>query len=160
MARLCDLPSDYEKIMRERSYPPFDWRPGALLTKDLSQVKLAVVTTAAYHLPGQQPFDTRAGHNDSSYRIIPGDVDVQSLMISHKSDAFDWPALNEDKGIALPLPRLRELVSAGGLGALNSRHFSFMGSLSDPSGVRQQTGPEVAALLKADAVDAVLLTPV
>lgn len=160
MARLCDLPSHYERMMREREYPAFDWGEGAQLAKPLSKVRLAVVTTAAYHLESQPPFQTDSGSSDCSFRILPKDIDPQELQISHKSDAFDVAALSEDKEIALPLSCLRALEQDGRLGELAPRHFSFMGSLKDAGELLSDYGPQLIAELKSDAVDAVLLTPV
>jgi D-proline reductase (dithiol) PrdB len=59
------------------------------------------------------------------------------------------------------LERLKELESEGMIGGVAPRHFSFMGHVLDPhiDTLINQTGPEVARLLKADGVDAVFLTP-
>lgn len=160
MARLCDLPSHYEKMMRDREYPRFDWGDGAALSKPLSEIRLAVVTTAAYHLKSQAPFQTQSGSSDCSYRTFPSDIDVQDLEISHKSDAFDVGALSEDKEIAMPLTCLRRFAVDGTIGALAPHHFSFMGSLRDTGDLLNRYGHELIEQLCEDAVDAVLLTPV
>lgn len=160
MARLCDLPSHYERMMRERSYPRFDWGAGANLLKPLSDCRIAVVTTAAYYLRSQEPFKTHSGSSDCSFRVIPAEVKVQDLKIAHKSDAFDVKALNEDKEIALPLTCLRELEAEQKIGSVAPRHFSFMGSLKDPGDLIEKYGEELIDGLREDSVEAVLLTPV
>ncbi|MDF1663357.1 MAG: glycine/sarcosine/betaine reductase selenoprotein B family protein [Planctomycetota bacterium] len=160
MARLCDLPSHYERMMRERDYPRFDWGDGAKLSKPLSECRISVVTTAAYHLSSQAPFETHSGSSDCSFRELPVNTAVQDLKISHKSDAFDVAALAEDKEIALPLSCLKELAMEGEIGSLGPRHISFMGSLRDPEDLFQVYGPLLIDVLREDAIDAVLLTPV
>jgi D-proline reductase (dithiol) PrdB len=46
------------------------------------------------------------------------------------------------------------------VGALNHRHFSFMGSITAPGRLISETAPAVAQLLQEDQVDAALLVPV
>ena len=160
MAKVSDLKLKYRVFMGGYAYRSHDWRPGATLSKPLSEARLAVVTTAAFHLPDQTPFDDSVKGGDVSYRVIPKDVDLASLRIAHKSDAFDASGIESDKGLALPLTGLQRLVDAGHLGSLSERHFSFMGSIPSPGRLTARTAPEVAATLREDGVDAVLLTPV
>ena len=51
------------------------------------------------------------------------------------------------------------MVEAGKIGELAPTFYSFMGAQRDLTPIKEKTGPEVAALLKADGVDVVLLTP-
>jgi D-proline reductase (dithiol) PrdB len=46
------------------------------------------------------------------------------------------------------------------VGALNHRHFSFMGSITAPGRLISETAPAVAQLLQEDQVDAAFLVPV
>ncbi len=58
-------------------------------------------------------------------------------------------------------PRRTWHVAGGGaIGGVAGRHFSFQGSVPAPGRLVKQTAPEVAARLREDGVDAVLLTPV
>ncbi len=160
MATLSDLKLTYRIYMKGYRYRSVDWRPGTFLSKPLAESKLAVVTTASYHLPDQQPFDEKIRGGDYSYRELPVDCDLRSLRMSHRSDAFDDTGLRADSNLALPLDRLRELVAAGEIGYLSERHFTIQGSIPAPGRLVKFTAPEIAAKLKEDAVDAVLLTPV
>ena len=85
---------------------------------------------------------------------------MQDLSISHTSKEFDRTAVNKDINVVLPFDRAEELVKSGFLESVNSRHFSFMGSLPRTGDLRKRTAPEVARQLKDDRVDIVLLTPV
>lgn len=160
MATLSDLKLSHRLFMLTYRYQSVDWSPGARLVKPLAQSTLALITTAGVHLPDQLPFDNEVRGGDCSWRELRADVDVQKLKIAHRSSAFDHTGALEDRNLVFPLDRLRELVACGEIGALNHRHFSFMGSITAPRRLITKTAPEVAAKLLQDGVDAVLLVPV
>jgi D-proline reductase (dithiol) PrdB len=160
MARLADLKLTYRLYMQAYPYRHIDWRPGARLRKELAETRVAVVTTAAFYLPEQPPFDDSIRGGDASYRVIPADADVRTLGIAHKSDSFDHSGIEADQNLALPLDRLRELAAEGEIGAPAPRHYSFMGSITAPGRLVRETAPEVVRRLQEDGADAVLLTPV
>jgi D-proline reductase (dithiol) PrdB len=145
-----------------RTYPwrridPVPWAP---LRKPLSDCRLALVSTAGLVLPGQEPFDASMRGGDYSFREIPVEASVESLVDTHRSETFDHEGIRRDPNLAFPLDRLRELVQAGRIGSLNSRHLSFMGSITAPGRLIRKTAPEAARRLAADGVDAALLVPV
>ncbi len=146
--------------MKAYRYRSAEWRPGAELRKPLGEARVAVITTAAFHLPDQPAFDEGFRGGDYSYRVIPADADLGRLGIAHKSDAFDATGIESDRNLALPLDRLREMAAEGLIGSVAPRHFSFMGSIPAPGRLVAETAPEAAAMLREDGVDAVLLTPV
>lgn len=146
--------------MRAYPYRNVAWAPGCYLAKPLSDAVIAVLTTAAFHLPSQAPFDESVRGGDASYREIPDDSSLASLSIAHKSDSFDHSGIEADHNLALPLDRLREMEAAGEIGGVARTHYSFMGSVTAPARLIQETAPAVAGLLKQQGVDAVLLTPV
>lgn len=160
MAKLSDLKLRYRIFMETYRYRQFDWRPGASLAHPLSKARIAVVTSAAFYLPGQAPFDLSLRAGDCSSREIPPEIDLDSLRIGHKSDAFDHSGIETDKNLALPLDRLRELRAEGRIGDSAPRHFSLMGSISAPGRLIAVTAPDIARKLAEDRVDGVLLTPV
>lgn len=160
MASLRDLKLSYWAYMKTYRYRSFEWRPGARLNKPLTAARIAVVTTAALYRPDQEPFDESFKGGDYSYREIRLDTDLTSLRIGHKSAAFDHTGVERDPNVALPLERLAEMASAGSIGGVSRRHFSFMGSIPAPARLTRETAPEVAEKLRSDEVDAVLLTPV
>jgi D-proline reductase (dithiol) PrdB len=121
--------------------------------------KIAVVTSAAFYCSDQQ-LDQEMKGADYSFREIPDHADVQTLMIGHRSEAFDHSGIERDKNLALPLEPLRELQGEGKIGSVSKRHFSLMGSITAPARLIASSGPEIASKLLTDAVDAVLLTSV
>jgi D-proline reductase (dithiol) PrdB len=160
MARLSDLKVKYRRYIQVYPYRHLDWRPGAHLRKPLSESKVAVVTSAAFYGEGQEPFDPKIKGGDYSYREIPEDVELGTLKIGHKSDAFDHAGIERDKNLALPLDRLRELKTEELIGSLSERHFSLMGSITAPARLISISAPEIAQKLAEDAVDVVSSTPV
>lgn len=160
MAKLTDLKLAYRLFMQAYPYRQVDWRPGANLTKPVKEARVAIVTTAGLHTPDQPAFDLSIKGGDWSYRRLDAGVDLATLRIAHRSDAFDVSGLEADKNLALPLDRLKSLARDGVIGEVAPRHFSFMGSIAAPGRLIADTAPEVARALLDDAVDAVLLTPV
>jgi D-proline reductase (dithiol) PrdB len=158
MATLDELSLADRLFMRAYPYRVSPWESTVELKQDLKNLKLVLITTAGLYLPGQLPFDERRG-GDPTYREIPGEVNVSELRIAHKSSAFDQSGAQEDRNLVFPLDRLREMVEARIIGALNHRHFSFMGSITAPGRLVKITAPEVADLLAADRIDAGLLVP-
>ena len=134
--------------------------PRAPLRKPLAAARVALVTTAGLRTPAQSDFDHSIKKGDTSFREIPNTIEMQSLIESHRSYAFDHAGVEADRNLVFPLDRLRELVARGVVGALNHRHFSFMGSIVGPGKLINETAPAVAQMLREDGVDVVLLTPV
>lgn len=160
MSSFSELRLKDRLFMKAYRYRSYDWEEAHTLEKPLSESRLAVVTTAALYRPDQEPFDESFRGGDYSYRELPVDTELDGLRMGHRSASFDHRPVEEDKNVALPLDRLRELVEEGFVGELNHRHLSFMGSVTAPGRLMADTAPEAAALLKQDQVDAVLLTPV
>ena len=93
------------------------------------EARIALITTAGFYLPGQQPFDQSYRHDDCSFREIPWGTQVETLQIGQSSDVFDRSGIEADRNLALPLDRLRELIDTGVVGDAAPRHFSIIGSL-------------------------------
>lgn len=160
MAELSELSVGVRLFLAAYRWRRIDPVPFAPMRKALGEAKVAIVTSAALTLPSQPPFDDAVRGGDWSFREIPDDADVATLVESHRSETFDHRGLHSDPNLGLPLDRLRELVAAGIIGSAASRHFSVMGSITAPGRLVRDTAPEIARRLAADAVDAVLLVPV
>ncbi|MGE3276330.1 MAG: glycine/sarcosine/betaine reductase selenoprotein B family protein [Vicinamibacterales bacterium] len=143
----------------------YRWRvpaplPASRLARPVHQARVALVTTAGLVPPGAVPFDTSLRGGDPSFRIIAADTPIGRLEEHHRSDAFDHEPMARDRNVAFPLDRLHDLASAGAIGAVAPRHLSFMGSITAPGRLRDETAPAAAGLLADDAVDIALLAPV
>ena len=159
MASLADLSLKNRLFMATYRYRALDPVPFARLLKPLSEARIAVVTTGGLHAPDQPPFDNSMKGGDVSFREIKSDVDLPTLGIAHKSDAFDQAGFRQDRNLGFPLDRLREMATRGEIGKLNGRHLSFMGSITAPGRLIAETAPRGAEILVADGVDVALLVP-
>ena len=140
-----------------RRVDPVPWAP---LHRPLDASRLALLTSAGlYRRAIDDPFAKVRG-GDTSFRIIPDNVDVQSLAIGQTSDAFVHAPLQRNRNAGFPLDRLHELVRDRVIGTSAPRHISINGSITAPGRLVRETGPSVAEILHADDVDAVLLVPV
>ena len=138
----------------ERDTAP--WQP---MRQDLSQSKLALVTSAGLHLRGDHPFISNPKGGDTSYRVIPATAHAAEITQSHASIGFDRTAIYQDINVTLPIDRVQELAARGVIGSVAPNFYSFMGALRNPRGIVEETGPEVAQRLKDEGVDVVFLTP-
>ena len=129
---LSEFPLKYRlflKTYRWRRIEPVPWTP---LKKPLSDCRLVLVSSAGIVASDQRPFDNAIRGGDPSIREIPVDVDVSTLMETHRSEAFDHRGIRQDPNLAFPIDRLRELTEAGRIGSLNHRHLSINGVGNSP----------------------------
>lgn len=159
MAELRDLPLWQQAFLKAYPYRQARWSRPAPVTP-LSKARVALITTAALHLPEQPLFESSIKGGDCSYRWIPSNAEVQQLQISHRSRSFDREGILRDRNVGLPLDRFRELAAEGIVGSLNDRHLSFMGSLTAPGRLLRDTAPEACEALRQDGANLAFLVPV
>ena len=96
---------------------------------------------------------------DPSFREIPADTQPADLIITH--NYYDHSDADKDVNIVFPIERVWELKQSNEIGDVNYRHFSFMGHIMQHhiQTLIEDTAPRVAAALKSDGVDIVILTP-
>lgn len=145
------------KIYPWRRIGSIPWVP---LQKPLKDSRVVLISSAGFVLPDQRPFDESIRGGDFSFREIPSDTDVSTLIDTHRSDLYNHAGLKQDPNLAFPINRMQELEQSGRIGSVNHRHLSFMGSITAPKRLVNKTLPKAANLLKTDAVDVALLTPV
>lgn len=133
--------------------------PWTALTKPLKNCKIAIITTAGVHLKSQKPFNMKDPTGDATYREIQRDTPKEQLMITH--DYYDHKDADKDINIVFPIDRLKELKEAGEIDSIAETNFGFMGhvDVGHIYTLINETAPAVAEKLKAQDVDAVLLTP-
>jgi D-proline reductase (dithiol) PrdB len=145
------------KGYRWRRIDPVPWAP---LRKPLSRSRLALVSSAGFVFPGQEPFAATLAGGDGSFREIAADAGLSTLIDLHTSHSFNHEGMRQDPNLAFPLDRARELVERGRIGTLNHRHLSFMGSITAPGRLVRDHAPEAARRMVEDGVDVALLVPV
>ena len=70
---------------------------------------------------------------------------------------YDTTGVAEDIDSVLAIHRLQDMVSDGLVAEALTPTYSFMGYVPEPSGLMEDTGPEVAGLLKGEGVDGVVI---
>lgn len=160
MAHISELSLSTRLFLKTYRWRRIDPVPHAPLQKHLRDANVALVSTAGLVLPEQTRFDNDLKGGDWSFREIASDADAAALIDAHRSASYDHAGVRADANVAFPLERIRELADDGTIGAVNHRHFSFMGSITAPSRLIRDSAPRVADALAADGVDAVLLVPI
>lgn len=153
MARLSDFEGSERDYFIGTECPTFDTTPW-VKPPALSDARVAMVSTAALQQRGEAAFYSGA----TDYRVIPSDVAPDDLMMSHSSVNFDRTGFQQDINIAFPLDRLKEMATEGAIGSVADFHYTFYGGT--PPEKLEPAAREIAALLKRDAVDVVLLVPI
>lgn len=153
------FPALFRRWVRNHQFVEFDDAPWTPFTGRITQSRVALITTAGVHLKSDPPFNMRDPAGDPSFRQFPADAAQGDWTITH--NYYDHTDADRDINVVFPFEQLRELAYLDEIGAINTRHFSFMGHILPPHihTLMHTTAPQVARLLKQDAVDIVLLTP-
>jgi D-proline reductase (dithiol) PrdB len=156
---LTKYPWLFRKWVRHSTFIEFSDSPWTPFEGNISKCRLALVTTAGVHLSSQKPFDMKDPAGDPTFREIPADTHPADLIITH--NYYDHADADKDVNVVFPIERIQELKESHEIGDVNYRHFSFMGHIMQHhiQTLMNETAPRVAAALKSDMVDIVILTP-
>lgn len=153
MARPEKLPERKWAAIEGVECPSFDTTP-FVREKPLSEMRVAIVSSAGVHLRGDKTFAPGEGE----YRTIPADTSPADIVMSHVSTNFDRTGFQQDLNVVLPLERIKELEADGTIGEVSVNHYSFMGA-TEPAAM-EESARGLGQKLRADSVDAVILLPV
>jgi len=160
MAETRELSLSLRAFLKTYPWRRIDPVPRSSLSKPISECKVGLVSSAGFVVPGEEPFSGSVRGGDYSFRVIPSDVEVQSLEEHHRSESFSHAGVEADRNMGLPLDRLHELAAAGEIGSVAPRHISVMGSITAPNRYVKRTLPVIADLLVEDHVEIALMVPV
>jgi hypothetical protein len=127
------------------------WCP---IQKPLGQSRVALLSSAALRLTGQEPFIPR---EDLSYRLVPSGPAAGELVIDHHSGIGAVP--KEDPEIVFPRTALAALAQKGVVGSLSPVHVSIMGGVRRQKEIESELAPAIAGDLARAGVDLALLVP-
>jgi D-proline reductase (dithiol) PrdB len=153
MARVEDIPQPTRDAAISIPCPRFDTTP-FVIGPALSRRKVAIVSSAALIPRGEQPFAV----GSAEMRPLPASVPASDLLISHVSINFDRTGFQRDVNVVYPIDRLHEFAAEGVIGGVADTHYTVMGS-TDPVGMAA-AADGIAAGMRAEGVDTVLLSPV
>jgi D-proline reductase (dithiol) PrdB len=137
------------RVLASSSRPA--WQP---ITKPLNESRVALLTSAALRLAGQEPFIPR---EDLSYRRVPSDPSAGPVIIDHHSGIGTVP--KQDPEIVFPRNVVAALAEDATIGALAPFHYSFMGGVRAHQQIENELAPALADELAQAQVDLALLVP-
>jgi D-proline reductase (dithiol) PrdB len=80
MGDLSEFPLKYKLFLKVYPWRRIDPVPWTALKKPLKDSRLALVSSAGFIKPGQEPFDESIRGGDYSFREIPSDTDVSGRI--------------------------------------------------------------------------------
>ncbi len=150
--------------MENRHLRDYTWTihsdvPWKHMAKDLTQVKVALITTAGiYTWKTQKYFNLGDDNGDCSFReikkdVVPGDLRVSHRFVDLKS------SVGVDYNCIFPLDILKELEKEKRINSVSEIHFSVMGEIKDPKELMEDTVPKIIKQLQKYLVDMVIISP-
>ena len=151
-ARLTGAPFTTELVL-----PPVERSTPAPPVKDIGHARIAIITTGGI-VPKGNP-DKLKQSNSTEWRTYPieGLDSLEAGKYESIHAGYDTSAANANPNYVVPLDALRELERAHALGSLYSRYYVTVGVGTAVTESRR-IGREIAADLRANKVDAVILT--
>ena len=145
--------------------PEEDYRgliPWTPMSKPLSQSTLALVTSAGISLKTDPPFDMErekreAIWGDRSYRAIPRGTTEKEIEVNHLH--INTTHIKQDINVILPLARMAEFEQEKIIGSLAPTSYSFYGFQWQNTDFLKEAIEPISKLMKAEKVEAVLMTP-
>jgi D-proline reductase (dithiol) PrdB len=154
MAHLESIPLGERKMMVELDCAGFEGRRPWVAKRPLNKRRIAILSTAALNIRSDAVYQRGA----TDYRVIPADVDPGDVVMSHASVNFDRTGFQQDLNVCFPIQRLHELAADGIIGSVAAFHFTVSGA-AHPCEL-EASARAIARIMKADAVDTVLLVPI
>lgn len=124
------------------------------IDKPLSELRVAIAASTGVHLRTDKPFVLTG---DSSYRIIPGDVDYKDITITHVR--YPNQAAHKDLDCVFPLKTMQKMAAEGKIKDVSPVNISWMGHVPRVDVLIEITAKEIAEILEEHDVDLVLLSP-
>jgi len=146
-----------EPFATEYQMPEFDRVAPASAVPDVSQIKLALVTSGGIVPRGNPDRIPSASAQRFGEYSIDGIDCLTSRTHQTVHGGYDPTYANADPNRVLPLDVMRELESEGRIGSLHSRYFATVGNATSVNNAKR-FGEEIAATLISDGVQAVILT--
>lgn len=159
MPRLEDLDPDSREFLSNFQCRSDGDPPSTILTKALSEARVAIVTASGLIRKSDQPFDLSNPEGDFTYRVVPMTADPAELTFSHVSTNWDRSGFAQDVNMVLPVDRLNELTDEGRIGSVAGNFYAFMAAISNFDNIIGKSAPQLAALLQDDGVDIALFVP-
>jgi D-proline reductase (dithiol) PrdB len=124
----------------------------------LRALRVALLTTANLHRRDDAPFTTLESRlGDTTFRVVAHELPEAELALD--APYVDAKYIPRDPEVALPRRALDALVADGTIASAAPRHYSFAQGIVRPLPALAESARAVAALLRQDEVDALVLLP-
>lgn len=153
MARFEDIPKPTQDGIAGADLPTIEGEP-FVEGPPLSERRIAILTSAALFPRSGEPLL----HNSGDYLELPSSLPHSDILMSHVSINFDRSGWQRDINVIYPIDRMRELAEEGIIGSVADVNFTVMGA-TDPTKMLESV-ESIAARVKRDQIDSVLLCPV
>jgi D-proline reductase (dithiol) PrdB len=120
----------------------------------LSERKIAILSSAALYPRGGNPIL----YNSGDYLEIPAALPNSEILMSHVSINYDRTGWQRDINVVYPIDRMRELAEEGVIGEVADVNFTVLGA-TEPTKMLESV-ESIAARVKRDRIDSILLSPV
>jgi D-proline reductase (dithiol) PrdB len=135
------------------------WTP---MSKPLSKVTVALVTSAGISLKSDPPFDMEREKRepiwgDRSFRVIPRGTTEKDIDVNHLH--INTTHIKQDINVILPLARMAEFEKEGIIGRLAPSAYSFYGFQWQNNDFLKEAIEPISKKMKLEGVEAVCLTP-
>ena len=146
-----------EEFETEYPMPTFDRVDPAPAIKDMSSIKIALVTSGGI-VPKGNPdkIESSSASKYGRYEITGIDA-FTSENAETAHGGYDPTYANTNPNRVLPLDVVRNMVEEGKIGSLHEYYYSTVGNGTAIASAKKY-GEEIAEYLKEDKVDAVILT--
>lgn len=138
---------------------PIPWTP---MLKPLSEIRLALVTSAGISLKTDPPFDMEREKReplwgDRSFRMLPKGTTEKDVQVHHLH--INTSYIERDLNVMLPLARMAEFEREGIIGSLAPTAYSFYGFQWENTDFLHEAIEPMSVRMKEEGAEAVLLTP-
>lgn len=152
LAKLADKPFRTEYPM-----PAFDRVAPNPAVKDLSKATIALVTSGGIVVKGNPDHIESSSASKFGEYSLEGVYDLDENTFETAHGGYDPVYANQDADRVLPVDVMRDLEKEGVIGKFHEKYYATVGNGTAVASAKK-FGAEIGKRLKADGVDAVILT--
>lgn len=151
--------------MEERLFKNYEWQtfadaPWKHLSKDISESKVALLTTGGiYNWKATKHFNLADENGDPTFREIKKNVSQEDIRIAHRHVELK-ASVALDVNCLFPIDLLLEMEKERKISAVSESHFSLMGEVKDPGPILDESVPKIIKQLNKFMVDVVIVSAV
>ncbi len=115
--------------------------PFTPVRRAMPMLNLGLISSAGAYIDGTEPFDIDIKDGDSSFYVIP--VEVESGDLRYAAKGYYPKAVMEDRNAQIPVDRLLEYQANSVIGSLNKIWWSISSWVQNAGGVAETLAPQI-----------------